>query len=165
MTGGTAAIAERIIKSRQMKEAKKALESDQTCTKHLQDQLTEVMTNEKVKRKIGKDLVITCGSATKESLQLSKLLVASSSGLISQGLQTTAEIFGDDVAKHVSKVILVASSRVVTGTLSIVTGGITMAYDIYKLSNEIESLAKAGEHNVLTEIATKLEEALEEIIL
>ena len=59
MTGGTAAIAERIIKSRQMKEAKKALESDQTCTKHLQDQLTEVMTNEKVKRKIGKDLVIT----------------------------------------------------------------------------------------------------------
>ena len=162
VTGGTASIAERIIKSGQMKEAKKALQSDQNSTEHLQIQLQELEKNENVKKKVAKELTKTGGSAVYDTYNLTRLLGASS--LIGSGLQSAAEIFGDDVAKHVSKAILVASGRVVTGTLSIVTGGITMAMDIYKLKDEIETLA-TGEECVLIEIADKLEEALNEIAL
>jgi len=170
VTGGTASITERIIKSNQMKEAKKAIESDQNCTQNLQTQLEELEKNESVKKKVAKKIALTGGSAAKDTYQLAGLLAkllgsSGGSSIIGVGLHTTAEIFGDDVAKHVSKVILVASSRVVTGTLSIVTGGITMAYDIYKLHHEIENLAASGENNILIEIAAKLEEALNEVTL
>ena len=40
-----------------------------------------------------------------------------------------------------------------------------MVWDIYKLKDEIETLAKTGEECVLNEIADKLEEALNEIVL
>ena len=117
VTGGTGSITERIIKSGQMKEAKKAIQSDQNSTEFLQSQLQELEKNENVKKKIAKELANTGGSAVYDTYNLSRLLGASS--LFGTGLQSAAEIFGDDVAKHVSKVILVASGRVVTGTLSI----------------------------------------------
>ena len=60
-----------------------------------------------------------------------------------------------------------ASGRVVSGSVTIVLGGFTMAYDIYKLSSQIETLAtKSTESSAeeLRQIAQKLEDAVEAIV-
>lgn len=60
-----------------------------------------------------------------------------------------------------------ASGRVVSGSVTIVLGGFTMAYDIYKLSSQIETLATKsteGSAEELRQIAQKLEEAVEALV-
>ena len=100
------------------------------------------------------------------SYELTNLLMKSGNGLLTRGLETTAKLFGDDISREMSKLILVASGRIVTGSVTVVMGGLTMGYDIYKLTSQIEILAtKSIESSAeeLKEIANKLEESLQEL--
>ena len=77
-----------------------------------------------------------------------------------------ASVFGDDVGKEMSKLIVSASGRLISGSIAIVAGGVTVAYDVYKLHSEIDKLVtqtvekSAAE---LRDIADKLEESLQEL--
>ena len=75
-------------------------------------------------------------------------------------------MFGDDVGKEMSKLILQASGRLVSGSISVVTGGLTVAYDVYKLHSEIDKLVTQSVEKSaaeLRDIADKLEESLQEL--
>ena len=77
-----------------------------------------------------------------------------------------ASVFRDDVGKEMSKLIISASGRLISGSIAIVIGGVTVAYNVYKLHSEIDKLVtqtvekSAAE---LRDIADKLEEALQEL--
>ena len=60
----------------------------------------------------------------------------------------------------VSKILLHTSGRVLSGGITVVFGSITMAYDIYKLSTEMEAIATKKAGDELREIANQLEIAL-----
>jgi hypothetical protein len=162
VTGGAAAITEKIIKSRQMKAARLALEADKDATAQLEQQMTQLSKNGGVMKKVAKDLVMSGGQLTNKSFKLAGLLTASSSGLFRKGIEASAGIIGDDVAREVSKIFLMASGRIVSGSITVVLGGVTMAYDIYKLTTQVEEFAKLGSDGAtdLRTIAFKLEEVL-----
>ena len=52
------------------------------------------------------------------------------------------------------------SGRLLSGGITVVFGGITMAYDIYKLSTEVEAIATKREGDALREISSQLELSL-----
>ena len=106
VTGGSAAISEKIVKSRQMKAAKTALEADEKATHDVQEKLQDLAQNKNFVKKITADFIKTGGSITSSSIKLSNLLMSSGSGLLTKGLETTAQLFGDDIGREVSKLIV-----------------------------------------------------------
>ena len=78
-------------------------------------------------------------------------------------MEATAQLFGDDVGKEVSKAIMVTSGKVFSGAFTVVFGGATMIYDIYKLNSELENLATNGTSANVRKIAEELEVALNEL--
>ena len=65
-----------------------------------------------------------------------------------------------------SKLIVVASGRLVSGSIAIVAGGVTVAYDVYKLHSEIDKLVTQSVEKSaaeLRDIADKLEQSLQEL--
>ena len=163
--GGAAAVTEKIIKSRQMDAARKALEADKLATTHLETQLEKVR-KDKVAKKVAKDALIAGGGAAYDSLKIFHLVAGSTGSSLKAGIEATAQLFGEDLGKEVSKVLLRTSGKVFSGSVTVVFGGITMAWDIYKLSNEIEELIKLGAEgaNDIRTLAKELEKALLDLI-
>ena len=60
--------------------------------------------------------------------------------------------------------MLHTSGRVLSGGITVVFGSITMAYDIYKLSTEMEAIATKKAGDELREIANQLEIALDSFL-
>ena len=65
--------------------------------------------------KLLKTMAVEMGKVSIEGFHIAKLVGMSSSNLISQGLTVAAGAFSDQAAKAVSKALLVASGRAVTG--------------------------------------------------
>ena len=65
------------------------------------------------------------GKISSEGYHIAKLVGVSSSNLLGQGLTVAAGAFSDEAAKAVSKALLVASGRAVTGAFSIIAGTLT----------------------------------------
>ena len=63
-----------------------------------------------------------------------------------------------------SKILLHTSGRVLSGGITVVFGSITMVYDIYKLSTEMEAIATKKDGDELREIANQLEIALDSFL-
>ena len=148
-----------------MKAAHAALEADQEATDKLEKQVVKLSQDDKVLKHVLKDLAKSGGSVSIGSVSLSSLLTASSGGVFKKGLEATAQIFGDDVAKEMSKMIAVTSGKIVSGSFTVVLGGVTMAYDIYKLTNQVEEMAKLGQDGAseIRTVAKQLEVALDEL--
>ena len=89
-----------------MKAAKSALEADEKATHDVQEKLQGLAQNKNFIKKITADFIKTGGSITSSSIQLSNLLMKSGSGLLTKGLETTAQLFGDDIGREVSKLIV-----------------------------------------------------------
>ena len=60
--------------------------------------------------------------------------------------------------------MLHTSGRVLSGGITVVFGSITMVYDIYKLSTEMEAIATKKAGDELREIANQLEIALDSFL-
>ena len=143
-----------------------ALISDQETTLELQSQIETLSRNEKLLKSMALVLAKSGSQISSDGFKIAGLIGASSSNLLGQGLTVAAGALSDDAAKAVSKALLVASGRAVTGALSIVTGGVTMIYDIYQLSGQIDVLVKKGGAESAKEIrsiASQLEKNLLEI--
>ena len=89
-----------------MKAAKTALEADEKATHDVQEKLQDLAQNKNFVKKITADFIKTGGSITSSSIKLSNLLMSSGSGLLTKGLETTAQLFGDDIGREVSKLIV-----------------------------------------------------------
>jgi len=163
VTGGAAAITEKVIKSRQMKEAEEAIAKDKETTEDLEHMVFELRESA-LAREVAKEAILSGGGAVSDSLTIFGLVTAGGgAGAIGKiGVEALAKIFGEDVGKELSKVILHSSGRVLSGSVTVVLGGVTMIYDIYKLSNELEAIAKLGTEGAseLRVIADQLEESL-----
>ena len=90
-----------------------SLEADQKATSDVQNKLQILTQNKTFMKKITKEVVKTGSSITCSSISLSNLLIKTgSAGLLTKGLEATAKLFGDDISREMSKLILVASGRV-----------------------------------------------------
>lgn len=85
MTGGAATISEKILKSKQMKAARKALERDHVSTEDLQNQIQILTKNQVAMKGIISDMAKSGGKLTWDSLSIAGLLGASSSSLFTKG--------------------------------------------------------------------------------
>ena len=87
VTGGSAAISEKVIKSRQMKAAKAALEADQKVTGQIEEKLQSLALNKNFAKSVAKDVAKSGGNLTISSLTLNSLLIktATSGGFLTKG--------------------------------------------------------------------------------
>ena len=87
VTGGSAAISEKVIKSRQMKAAKSALEADQKVTGQIEEKLQSLALNKNFAKSVAKDVAKSGGNLTISSLTLNSLLIksAASGGFLTKG--------------------------------------------------------------------------------
>ena len=71
--------------------------------------------NEKLLKTMAVEMAKSGSKVSSEGYHIAKLVGMSSSNLIGQGLTVAAGAFSDEAAKAVSKALLVASGRAVTG--------------------------------------------------
>eukprot|EP00095_Tigriopus_kingsejongensis_P005247 maker-scaffold353_size198981-snap-gene-0.30 protein:Tk05247 transcript:maker-scaffold353_size198981-snap-gene-0.30-mRNA-1 annotation:"glutamate receptor delta-2-like" len=159
ITGGAAAVTEKIIKSKQMKEAGAAIEADKEATEHLETSIVTLQKN-KYAKQIAQDVAKTGANGAYSSYQI-MALVGVGGGLGRISGEAAAKIFGEDVGKEISKMIIHTSGRVISGSVTVVLGGVSMVYDIYKLNGELAQIAKLGSEGAseFRTMANQLEEA------
>jgi len=165
VTGGAAAITEKIIKSKQMKAAEAALSADESATQHLEEKVTKLRENRVVKE-VARDLLKGGACATTDSIYIAGLVSSGGASTFGKiGGEAVAKIFGEDVGKEISKLVLHTSGRLLSGSVTVVLGGVTMLYDIYKLNNEVQEIAKLGSEGAseIRTIADHLEKTLGEL--
>ena len=106
--GGAAAVTERIIKSRQMKQAQESIDADKEATSHLEEDITKLRSNKKVVNKIAKDVMFSGGSAAYDSVRIFNLVAgkAGAASTLKAGIEATAQLLGEDVGKEVRIQIL-----------------------------------------------------------
>ena len=83
-------------------------------------------------------------------------------GEVVAGAGQLAKVFGDDVAK----LLLSSSTRVLTGSLTAVLGGVMIPWDLYNLSTGIKDLLSGDMSEAskqIRNIADQLKKALDEI--
>ncbi len=142
-------------------------------------------------REVASDLIKGGAGVTTDSIYIAGLIgsgggAAGTFGKI--GGEAVAKIFGEDVGKEVrtysestlkvrdphlistiqlqvSKLLLHTSGRLLSGSVTVVLGGATMLYDIYKLNREMGEIAKLGAEGAseIRTIADQLEETLGEL--
>ena len=103
--GGAAAVTETIIKSRQLKQAQASIDADKEATCHLEEDIVKLRSNKKVVNKIAKDVLLSSGSAAYDSVQIFNLVAgkAGAASSLKAGIEATAQLFGEDVGKEVSR--------------------------------------------------------------
>jgi hypothetical protein len=106
--GGAAAVTERIIKSRQMKQAQDSIDADKEATCHLEEDIIKLRSNKKVVNKIAKDVMFSGGSAAYDSVRIFNLVAgkAGAAGTLKAGIEATAQLLGEDIGKEVSITII-----------------------------------------------------------
>eukprot|EP00088_Acartia_fossae_P040437 TRINITY_DN42123_c0_g1_i3.p1 TRINITY_DN42123_c0_g1~~TRINITY_DN42123_c0_g1_i3.p1 ORF type:complete len:406 (+),score=119.44 TRINITY_DN42123_c0_g1_i3:84-1301(+) len=164
LTGGAATITKKIISSKQMKEVDIALEVDAAATCELNVEVERVKEDSRLK-KIS-NVALTVGGLASSTKGLMDLVRGASAGsTVTAGLEVVGQIFGEDVNKEITKILLQNGSRVISGAVTSVFGGVTLLWDVYQLKDGVKELAAGGEEGVnqLRNIAAQLEEALNTI--
>ena len=167
VTRTSATIAERILKSKQMTNARHALEQDTAATADLQEVMEDFAQNDFLVKRVTQDILDSGYDISSNTYKLVSAIMnpGATPSFFYKGIEVTTQMIGGDVSIEVSKLLAQASGRIISGSLSVVIGGATMVYDIYKLSQEVDQLAKSGNSASadLRNIADKLEEALKEL--
>ena len=106
--GGAAAVTEKIIKSRQLKQAQESIDADKEATCHLEEDISKLRSNKKVVNKIAKDVIVSGGSAAYDSVQIFNLVAgkAGAANTLKAGIEATAQLLGEDVGKEVSMMVI-----------------------------------------------------------
>ncbi len=140
----------------------------QEATELLEERLHHLQESGAFARQVAKHALLSGGGAVSDSIQILSLVSGGSGGLAGGlgkvGAEAAAKIFGEDVGKEISKLLLHSSGRLLSGSVTVVLGGATMAYDIYRLGGELEHLSTGGKREAaaekLRDIARQLEVAL-----
>ena len=80
-------------------------------------------------------------------------------------LETMGGMLGETANRTIMKVVARTSGQVLSGSVTLVFGGVTMLWDMYNLKSGIKQLADGSEEGakMIREIADQLEVALSEM--
>jgi len=165
ITGGAAALTKKILSSKQMKEVEVALEVDAAATSELNVEVNRVKEDSNLLKVTS--VALTVGGLASSTKGFVDLLRGSQPGsTVAVGLEVIGQIFGEDVNKEIAKILLQSGSRVISGAVTSVFGGVTLLWDVYQLKGGVQQLAAGGEEGAiqLRNIASQLEEALGSIV-
>ena len=149
LTGASASISKRIIKSSQMKKVQQAIDEDAETTKDLEIQLEEVKNNlTLLKVADGLFSVVGIGDDAMDLLEfLNGTKELNGAGILG-ALDTVGKLLGENANKHIMKVVASTSGHVLAGAMNGVVGGVCMMIDMYQLKTGIQTLADGSEEGV-----------------
>ena len=161
LTGGAAIITNKVMFSKQMALVDTAIEVDTAATNELAMEMENAKNIVKVARAAG--VAFTVGglaSSTKGLLDIVRGVDPGQTFLTS--LSTMGYLVGENVNKEMGRVMVLASSSVLAGTVTSMFGGMTMMWDMYQLRSGIRKLTQGGEEGAkqIRGIAAQLEEGL-----
>lgn len=161
ITGGAATLTRKVMSSRQMKEVEIALEVDAAATSELNLEVDRVKGDSRL-LKVTSVAFTVGGLATSTKGFVDLVRGADPGSTITAGLEVVGKIFGEDVNKEITKLLLQTSGRVLSGAVTSVFGGVTLLWDIYQLKGGIQELAAGGQEGAreIRNIARQLEVAL-----
>ena len=81
------------------------------------------------------------------------------------GLEALGKILGESANKSIMKLLARTSGQVLSGSVTLVFGGVTMLWDMYNLQSGVRQLADGSQEGarLIREIADQLELALREM--
>ena len=135
--GGAAAVTEKIIKSRQLKQAQESIDADKEATCHLEEDIWKLRSNKKVVYKIAKDVIVSGGSAAYDSVQIFNLVAgkAGAANTLKTGIEATAQLLGEDVGKEVSMPYRICSVGVLNDNVFPICARIILTYCLLGLKD------------------------------
>jgi len=161
ITGGAATLTNKILSSKQMKEVEIALEVDAAATSELNVEVDRVKEDSRLLKVTS--VALTVGGLASSTKGFLDLVRGSAPGsTITTGLEVVGQIFGEDVNKEITKILLSSGSRVISGAVTSVFGGVTLLWDVYQLRGGVKDLAAGGQEGArqLRDISEQLEAAL-----
>ena len=144
LTGGGATLSKHIIKSQQMSKCQRAIEDDSKSTEDLAREVKSVRSNLKTRIKLDVgSLGVKVGNLVHSSqglVQLSRGAAPGESFVVGAG--TLASVFGKNFSDDVAKLLAGTGGRVIAGSVTVGVAGVTMAWDLYSLTNGIIKLVR-----------------------
>jgi len=161
ITGGAATLTKKILSSKQMKEVEVALEVDAAATSELNVEVDRVKEDSRLLKVTS--VAMTVGGLASSTKGFVDLVRGAQPGsTITIGMEVVGQIFGEDVNKELSKILLQSGSRAISGAVTSVFGGVTLLWDVYQLRSGVRDLVAGGTEGAaqLRDIAAQLELAL-----
>ena len=91
--------------------------------------MEKVSKDKRITKLIAKDVLWTSTGVTSNSFKIVQLVCqGSGAGILASVGTATAQIFGEDIGREVSKAVLITSGRIFSGAVTVVFGGATMIY-------------------------------------
>jgi hypothetical protein len=105
ITGGVAAISEKVIKSRQMREAETALAEDQLATTHLEERVVKLRES-KFARDVARAALTSGAGVASDSMSMANLIAGVSNSGVGDlgklGSEVLSKLLGHDISKEVT---------------------------------------------------------------
>jgi len=164
ITGGAATLTKKILSSKQMKEVEVALEVDAAATSELNVEVDRVKEDSRLLKVTS--VAMTVGGLASSTKGFVDLVRGAQPGsTITIGMEVVGQIFGEDVNKELSKILLQSGSRAISGAATSVFGGVTLLWDVYQLRGGVRDLVAGGTEGAtqLRDIAAQLELALDDM--
>ena len=149
LTGASASISKKIIKSNQMKKVQQAIDEDAEATKDLEIQL-ETVQNDLTVLKVADGLISLVG-IEEDAMDLLDFINGTKelngAGIVS-ALDTVGKLLGESANKHIMQVVAITGGHVLAGAVNGVVGGVCMVVDMYQLKTGLQNLADGSEEGV-----------------
>ena len=111
-------------------------------------------------------MVFTAGGLASSTKGVLDLCTGAAAGRATTlGLEALGQILGESANRTIVKLLARTSGQILSGSVTLVFGGVTMLWDMYNLKSGIKQLADGSEEGagMIREIADQLEAALSEM--
>ena len=112
------------------------------------------------------DVAFTVGGLASSTKGVLDVCTGAASGRTAVlGLEALGKILGESANKSIMKLLARTSGQVLSGSVTLVFGGVTMLWDMYNLQSGVRQLADGSQEGarLIREIADQLELALREM--
>jgi len=160
VTGGAAAITNKVLSSQQMTEVETAMEVDSAATCELEQEVDKIRNDTRLS---ATSVMMTVGGLASSTKSVVDVVKGAAPGqTILAGLEVVGSVLGEDVNKQIAKLLLHTSGRVISGTVTSMFGGVTLLWDVYQLKKGVRELAAGGQEGEMEirSIADQLEDSL-----
>ena len=109
------------------------------------------------------DLAFTVGGLASSTKGVVDLCTgAAAGGTLVPSLEALGQILGERANRTIMKLLAQTSGQVLSGSVTLVFGGVTMLWDMYNLKSGVRQLADGSQEGalIIREIADQLEVAL-----
>jgi len=143
---GVVSIAETVLSSDQLRSAEVAIEVDNAATSELEVNVGRIRKDYNLKE--AAKLLLSVGSLLKGTKGLINLLrEGHNEKLIITTIEQVCLLIGEETSEQLTKLLLGSGSKVLSGAMTGVCGGITMLWDMYNLKQVLRRLVVGGQKN------------------